>query len=99
MKIIQDVYVLNYFFDSPYLATHITKEVMCTNDLPHKLGGRIIQLRNNAGLRQVDLAFKADIDDAFLRRIETGKVNPTIRTLEKIAKGLEVEMRDLFDFK
>ncbi len=58
-----------------------------------------MQLRDSLGLRQVDLANRADIDDGFLRRIETGKVNPTIKTLEKIANGLEVEMKDLFDFK
>lgn len=72
---------------------------MGKNDLRDKLGRRIVQLRDSLGLRQVDLANKADIDDGFLRRIETGKVNPTIKTLEKIANGLEVEMKDLFDFK
>lgn len=72
---------------------------MGKNDLRDKLGRRIVQLRDSLGLRQVDLANRADIDDGFLRRIETGKVNPTIKTLEKIANGLEVEMKDLFDFK
>lgn len=72
---------------------------MGKNDLRDKLGRRIVQLRDSLGLRQVDLANRADIDDGFLRRIETGKVNPTIKTLEKIANGLEVEMKDLFDFR
>lgn len=66
--------------------------------IQNKLGKKIVDIRSNLGLRQVDLAMKAEIDDAFLRRIESGKVNPTIKTLEKIAKGLEVPMRDLFDF-
>jgi transcriptional regulator with XRE-family HTH domain len=72
---------------------------MGIDELSGKLGRRIVQLRDSIGLRQVDLAHKAEIDDGFLRRIETGKVNPTIKTLEKIANGLEVEIKDLFDFK
>lgn len=72
---------------------------MGIGELHTKLGERIIQLRNDLGLRQVDLANRAEIDDAFLRRIETGKINPTLSTIEKIAKGLDVEMKELFDFK
>ena len=72
---------------------------MGITDLHTKVGRRIVELREEKGLRQVDLAFKAEIDDAFLRRIETGKINPTIATLQKVAKGLDVRMKDLFDFE
>ncbi len=68
-------------------------------DLLIKLGERIVQLRKEKGIRQVDLAFNIDMDDGSLRRIERGRVNLTTKTLAKIAKGLEVEMKDLFDFK
>lgn len=69
------------------------------DDLLVKLGKRIVQLRNEKGIRQGDLAFTIDIDDGSLRRIEDGRTNPTTKTLEKIAKGLGVEIKDLFDFK
>jgi len=68
-------------------------------DLLIRLGERIVQLRKEKGIRQVDLAFNTDIDDGSLRRIEKGKINPTTKTLARIAKGLEVEIKDLFDFK
>jgi transcriptional regulator with XRE-family HTH domain len=71
---------------------------MDKNDISNKLGRRIVQLRESFGLRQIDLAHKSDLDDAFLRRIESGRVNPTIKTLERIANALNVEMKDLFDF-
>lgn len=71
---------------------------MDRNSLSVKVGERIVILRTRMGLRQVDLAHEADIDDGFLRRIETGKVNPTLKTLEKIANGLEVQIKELFDF-
>jgi putative transcriptional regulator len=69
------------------------------NDLLTNLGKRIVQLRKEKGIRQVDLAFSADIDDGSLRKIEKGKINLTAKTLAKIAKGLDVEIKDLFDFK
>jgi len=71
---------------------------MENGDIQNRLGKRIVEIRSNLGLKQIDLAMRAEIDDAFLRRIETGRVNPTVRTLEKIARGLDVPMKDLFDF-
>ncbi len=71
---------------------------MKKTDLLIKLGKRIIELRKEKNIRQIDLAYNIDIDDGSLRRIERGKTNPTAKTLEKIAKGLNVEIKDLFDF-
>jgi transcriptional regulator with XRE-family HTH domain len=68
-------------------------------DLLVKLGNRIVQLRKEKGIRQVDLAFNSDMDDSSLRKIESGRINPTAKTLERIAKGLDVEIKDLFDFE
>ncbi len=67
-------------------------------DLLIKLGNRIVQLRKEKGIRQIDLAINSNIDDGSLRKIESGKTNPTTKTLEKISKGLGVEVKDLFDF-
>jgi len=48
----------------------------------------LIQARNAAGLTQQQLSAKTGIDQAVLSRIETGKANPSIETLKKVAKGL-----------
>lgn len=69
------------------------------NELLANLGKRIVQLRKEKGIRQVDLSFNSDIDDGSLRKIEKGKINLTAKTLVKIARGLDVEVKDLFDFK
>lgn len=71
---------------------------METEDFLIKLGKRIVEIRNEKGIRQVDLALESELDDGSLRKIETGKINPTVRTLIKIAKGLGVSVKDLFDF-
>ncbi len=63
-----------------------------------KLGERIVLLRKEKKLKQIDLATKVNIEDSALRRIESGRTNPTIKTLLRIAEGLEVVFLDLFEF-
>ncbi len=63
-----------------------------------RLGKNIVKLRDEQGLRQIDLATKLDIDDSSLRRIESGRTNPTIITLKKIADALNVKLSGLLDF-
>ncbi|MBL1233324.1 MAG: helix-turn-helix transcriptional regulator [Flavobacteriales bacterium] len=62
-----------------------------------KLGERIKQLRKDKLMRQIDLSEKIGIEDSALRRIESGRVNSTIKMLRKIAKGLEVDVIQLLD--
>lgn len=69
------------------------------DDITTKLGKRIVQIRKEKGIKQVDLAVFVNIDDSSLRKIESGRTNPTTRTLEKIANALGVSIKDLFDFE
>ena len=62
------------------------------------LGKRIVVLRKERKLKQIDLATKVNIEDSALRRIESGRTNPTVKTLLRIAEGLEVAFTDLFEF-
>nr|WP_255702259.1 helix-turn-helix transcriptional regulator [Flavobacterium sp. WG47] len=45
---------------------------------------------------QDKLALEVDLSENQIRRIEKGQTNPTIRTLLKIAKALNVDIKDLF---
>jgi transcriptional regulator with XRE-family HTH domain len=56
---------------------------------------RIRQLRKERGLSQAKLAVKADMDPATLNRLEQGKGNPNLKTLERVASALGVEVVDL----
>ena len=69
------------------------------NDIVVKIGNKIVQIRKDKGIKQLELAAYASIDERVIRRIETGKANPTIKTLEKISQGLGVKVKDLFDFE
>jgi transcriptional regulator with XRE-family HTH domain len=62
------------------------------------LGVRIKELRKRAGLSQDQLAEKVGIESKYLSRIEVGKRQPSLETLENIADGLQVQMKELFDF-
>lgn len=44
------------------------------------------------GLSQVELAARAGTGQAFISRVESGKVVPTIPVLQRLAAALECEM-------
>ncbi len=64
-----------------------------------KLGKRIVELRKEANMKQIELATRINIEDSALRRIESGRTNPTVKTLLEIAEGLDIDIRELFNFK
>ena len=61
------------------------------------LGKRIKSLRKEAGMSQEELAFKASISPAHLGQIERALKNPTLDTIDSIAKALEIPLSQLFD--
>ena len=59
------------------------------------IASNIKQLRKFKKLSQKEVALSIDIAQGQYSRIESGKVVPTIPTLEKIAKLFEVSLSDL----
>lgn len=55
------------------------------------------ELRNEAGLTQVEFAEKCGFYQTYLSRVETGQANPTLNAIEVIANGLGLSVFDLFD--
>ena len=62
------------------------------------LGKRIKEIRKSAGFTQEKLADAVGIDITTLSGIESGRNFPSLVTLEKIAKNLDVALIALFDF-
>lgn len=62
------------------------------------LGKRIKEIRKSSGFTQEELAEKINIDITTLSGIESGRHFPSLVTLEKIAKTLNVALTTLFDF-
>lgn len=71
---------------------------MLDNSLYINVGKRIQELRELKGISQQDLAAKCNFEKSNMSRLEAGKVNPTLSTLEKVSNALEVNITELFNF-
>lgn len=61
-----------------------------------KVGKRIKKARKEKGITQQKLAEMTKMHDTTISRIETGFSNPSILTLNKIAKALRIPPAELF---
>jgi len=66
------------------------------NKLRTLVGKRIQTFRRNLGLTQEQLAEKAGLSLKHLGEIERGRGNPTLSSLENLAKALDVSVVQLF---
>jgi transcriptional regulator with XRE-family HTH domain len=71
---------------------------MSNNSLQINVGKQIQKIRESKGLSQQDLAAKCNFEKSNMSRLETGRVNPTLSTLDKVAKALDVTLIELFRF-
>jgi transcriptional regulator with XRE-family HTH domain len=62
-----------------------------------QIADKIKKYRTAKGLSQKEIAIDLGIDQAQYSRIESGKVEPTLSSLEKIAEALNVRLPELFD--
>ena len=67
--------------------------------LQKKLGQRIADLRRAKELTQEQLAEAVDCSVEFISLVERGVNAPSVAGLEKFAKALKVEVRELFTFE
>lgn len=62
------------------------------------IGKRILELRKERGMTQLDLATKSDIDERQIQRLENGHTSATLKTLLKVSHGLNINLLKLFNF-
>ena len=65
-------------------------------DVKELVGKRIRALRKENGLSQEELGALADLHYTYIGAVERGERNCSIDSLSKIAKGLNVNVVDLF---
>jgi transcriptional regulator with XRE-family HTH domain len=63
------------------------------------LAKRLKEIRAEKGISQEELAYRSELTLSQIARIETTKTNPTISTLFKIIRTLEISPSDLFNFE
>jgi transcriptional regulator with XRE-family HTH domain len=57
---------------------------------------RLGQLRSARGLTQLELGERVGLTFTYISRLENGRVAPSIALLERLARGLEVEVYQFF---
>ncbi len=63
------------------------------------LAKRLKEIRAEKGFTQEDLAYESDIALSQIARIETSRINPTVSTIFRIARTLDIPVSELFNFK
>lgn len=66
------------------------------DDIYLRIGSNIRALRNKLGLTIEELANSADMNPSFVGHIERGHSKPTLYSVQKLAKTLNVPLTQLF---
>jgi len=61
-----------------------------------KFGEKVRSLRKERNLSQEELSFKAELHRTYIGMIERAEKNITLINIEKIAKALDVDIKNLF---
>lgn len=60
-----------------------------------QIGENIRKFRKKRKFTQMDLAASCGFEESSIGRLENGNTNPTIKTLLKLSKALDVKLSDL----
>lgn len=85
---------MSYYFGRYFLLSGM--EYLKHTNLLKRLGERIRLIRVRKLISQEELSFKTEISRNQIGRVERGEINTGISTLYEIAKGLDVELEELF---
>lgn len=61
-------------------------------------GKRVKECRTNLGISQEELGYMTGLHRTYIGHIERAEKNITLKNIEKIAKSLNIDIKDLFDF-
>ena len=60
-----------------------------------KLGANMKRIRTEKQMSQGDICRKLGVDRSYISNVENGNKNPTLLTVERIAKALNVSIEEL----
>lgn len=89
--------IVNLLYD--ILLSYNSQIYLVTKErLKRLIGQRIVELRTKKGWSQADLARASGKDRQAIEKLENGKVNPTIYSLQEMADVLGVSLSALLNF-
>ena len=62
---------------------------------PRQMGKTLRRIRLKKGLSQAELAERADLTREYVNKIEAGRYDPPLSTINTLAKALKVKPADL----
>ncbi|EJI1747223.1 helix-turn-helix transcriptional regulator [Salmonella enterica] len=68
-----------------------------SSDIKTRFGKQLRKLRTQSGLSQEAFADKCGLDRTYISGIERGVRNPTLEVISVLAKGLEINIKTLFE--
>lgn len=71
---------------------------MPKSNIHQKIAANIRELRKKKQITQERLALEANLNRAYIGYIERGERKPSVETLERIARVLQVPLHQLFIF-
>ena len=71
---------------------------MKKRDVLVQFGNRVRELRKSRNLSQEALADLAEVHRTYIGMIERAEKNITLSNIERLAKALDVPIRDFFEF-
>ena len=77
-----------YFIVTLWYTSFVPKEAL-------QLGKNLKRIRTEKGISQGDIVRTLGVSRSFISNIENGKTNPTLATIAKLAKALDVPIEDL----
>lgn len=66
------------------------------SSINQEFGFRVAETRRSLGMSQEELAFRCGVHRTYIGAIERGEKSPTLNTIERLAKGLNINIIDLF---
>lgn len=67
-----------------------------SEELFPKIGARVRELRKELGISQEGLAERAHTSPVYLSRIESGKQKPSVQTLNRLARAMDIPLYAFF---
>lgn len=63
-----------------------------------QFGKKVADIRKLQGISQEELAFRCGVHRTYIGSIERGEKSPTLNTIDRLAKGLGVEIIEFFKY-
>ena len=70
-----------------------------TSSIQAQFGAHLKKLRLQSGLSQEAFADKCGLDRTYVSGIERGVRNPTLEVISVLGKGLDMDIKGLFNFE